>query len=247
MKLSLITTSFLAFALNSSVTQAQMMELDFENITNKLSGIDISNQLGAEIYDSGSASTQFGQTIAADEVLFTFTNNVSATLVDDGYLGYASKLTEVYFEINADNYTQTSSIQNSSIINNLGGVTNFTSGANKPPRLPSEGNADPAFTTTVNFGADAKSSSNNSLNSSDDILGIIIQLQNGYNFSNLQGDLASGVLRLGLHVVAINDSKISDSFVNNPFMASASPVPLPAAAWLFGPALLVAARKRRKA
>jgi len=247
MKLSLITTSFLAFALNSSVTQAQMMELDFENITNKLSGIDISNQLGAEIYDSGSASTQFGQDIASNEVLFTFTNNVSATIANDGYQGYAANLSEIYFEINENNYTQTSSIQNSSIINSLGGSTNFTGGANKPADLPSDGSANPAFITTASFGADAQGNAANTLNESTDILGIIIQLQNGYNFSNLQGDLENGYLRLGLHVRAINGSKISDSFVNNPFMASASPVPLPAAAWLFGPALLVAARKRRKA
>jgi len=241
MKLSLITTSFLAFALNSSITQAQMMGLGFENITNKLSGIDISNQLSAEFYDSGSAATKFGQTIATNEILFTFTNNVSATVTNDGYQGYTANFSEIYFQVdNTNNYSQTE------IINNLGGFTDFSSTIN-PADLPSDGSAVPEFITTDGYGADAKGNTSNTLDSSSDILGIIIQLHNGYTFSHLQDDIVNGALRLGLHVRAIDSTAISDSFVNtDPFaIAPASPVPLPAAAWLFGPALLVAARKRK--
>jgi len=245
MKLSLITTSFLAFALNSSVTQAQMMGLDFTNITNKLTGIEISNQLGAEVYDSSSALTEFNQTIANNEVLFTFTNNVSATLATDGYQGYAANVSEIYFEIDNNNYNQYDG--ETSIINDLGASTTGFSYVVNPDDLPSGGSADPVFTATKSFGADAKGNIANTLNTSTDILGIVIQLQNGYNFSNLLGDLESGSLRLGLHVRAINGTKISDSFVNDPFLAPANPVPLPAAAWLFGPALLVAARRRKAA
>jgi len=240
MKLSLITTSFLAFALNSSVTQAQMMGLDFYNITNKAS-VDIASQLGAQVRDKDQALNDFSQTIASDEVLFTFTNDVSS--------GYSSNIAEIYF----DDGTIFSQV---SILNDLGGTTNY-SGGMKPKDLPGGGNGngknidtsnvDPVFDATAGFGADTGNESDG-INASNDILGIVIKLQADLGFNHLQVALANGELRLGLHVISI-DNGLSDSFVNNPFaLASAvNPVPLPAAAWLFGPALLVAARKRRKA
>jgi len=243
MKLSLITTYFLAFALNSSVTQAQMMGLDFYRVTGNASE-NIASQLGAQVRDTAQAQTDFSgyadednylADMAGNEVLFTFTNT---SLI-------ASTISEIYFD-DGTIFDQTH------ILNNLGGFTKYTDGGNNgvnPGNLPSGNNVTPIFEATADFGADTTGKKNNGVNASNDIVGIIIQLQSGVGFTELQYALADGTLRLGLHVSSIGEGSDSDAFVNNPLVLSApaSPVPLPAAAWLFGPALLVAARKRRKA
>jgi hypothetical protein len=54
--------------------------------------------------------------------------------------------------------------------------------------------------------------------------------------------LDSGALRLGLHVQSIGTKGGSESFVNSPPNA----VPLPAAGWLFGTALVGLMGLRRK-
>lgn len=61
-------------------------------------------------------------------------------------------------------------------------------------------------------------------------LGIFFALQGTQTYADVVNELASGQLRVGLHVQAF-DGGGSESFVN-------MPVPVPAALWLFGSGLL---------
>jgi len=249
MKSATFGTVILSLFLTANIANAQMMGLSFHNITSNGS-VNIENQLNAQVRDKSEASLDFGSylntnqiTINDDEVLFTFTNDVNA--------GRPSNISEIYF----DDGTIFSQV---GILNNMGGTTNF-SGGMKPKDLPGGGNNSgnqkkidtssltTAFDATAGFGADTGNESDG-INASNDILGIIIKLQTGLGFSDLQLALANGDLRLGMHVRSINNN-FSDSFINNPFtptFADVAAVPLPAAAWLFGPALLLAARTARK-
>ena len=249
MKSTSFATGVLAFLLTASSAQAQIMGLSFHNITSN-GQLNIENQLAAQVRDKDQASSDFSSylatndiTINNDEVLFTFTNDVNA--------GRPSNISEIYF----DDGTIFSQVK---ILNSLSGSTKF-SGGMKPKDLPGGGNNSgnqkkidtssltTAFDATAGFGADTGNESDG-INASNDILGIIIKLQTGLGFSDLQLALANGELRLGMHVRSIN-GVFSDSFINTPFLIPppvADQVPLPAAAWLFGPALLLAARTARR-
>jgi len=247
MKSTSFATGVLAFLLTASSAQAQIMGLSFHNITSN-GQLNIENQLAAQVRDKDQASSDFSSylatneiTINNDEVLFTFTNNVSA--------GTSSNISEIYF----DDGTIFSQVE---ILNDMGGTTNF-SGGMKPKDLPGGGNGNQkkidtsslstTFDATAGFGADTGNESDG-VNASNDILGIIIKLQTDLGFNDLQLALANGDLRLGMHVRSIN-GVFSDSFINTPFLIPppvADQVPLPAAAWLFGPALLLAARTARR-
>ena len=52
-----------------------------------------------------------------------------------------------------------------------------------------------------------------------DSLGILFDLQTGKTFSDVLADLATGALRIGIHVIAF-DSGASESFINDPFNPS---------------------------
>lgn len=214
----------LAFFLSFNVAQAQLMGLGFYNISSN-GHENIENQLGAQVRDQSQALSDFSESINANEALFTFTNSADIN----------SNIGEIYFD-DGTIFSQTR------IINSLGGFTNYTNGVNngiKPGNLPGGSTINPAFEATAHFGADTQGNANNGVNASNDIVGIVIQLQSGLGFSNLQQALIDGTLRLGLHVRSIGDAGFSDSFVNNPFSAApTSAVPIPAAMWLFGPALL---------
>jgi len=213
-----------------------MLDLSFHNITNT-NNDNIESQLGASVYDQDQALIDFSSTSAENiekisamesnnEVLFTFTNTADIS----------SNLSEVYFD-DGTIFSQTS------ILNSLGGYTNFSDGGKNgvnPGNLPGGDTISPIFEATADFGADTQGNAINGVNSSSDILGIIIKLQSGLGFSALQQSLVDGTLRLGLHVRSIGIAGGSDSFINNPFDADLDPslVPIPAAMWLFGPALL---------
>lgn len=235
----------LALSLSSNIAQAQLLDLGFSPITSNNTE-NIADQLSASAYDKSQALTDFGTGFSQintmkdhssdnsgiTEVLFTFSNNV----------GIESSISEIYFD-DGTIFDQTD------IINSMSGSTAFSGGTIKPGELPSGNNLSPAFVATAGFGIDAQGNPNKGVSSSTDMVGIIIQLQNDVTFTDLQDALVEGTLRLGLHVRSIGSAGGSDSFVNNPLNLSnsASAVPLPAAAWLFGPALLaVAGNIRRK-
>ena len=240
MKLSILASALLVLTLNSSSTQAQMLGLSFQRITTNAS-IDISAQLSAQVRDREQALSDFSNftdqdslsSITDNEVLFTFSNNTD--------LGSISNIGEIYFD-DGTIFSQTR------INNSLGGFTKYTDGGKNgvnPDDLPGGNSMSPTFVATADFGADTQGNPDNGVNTSDDIVGIVIQLLPDLGFTELTTALVDGTLRLGLHVRSIGGSSSSDSFVNNPFeiaSAQTSTVPLPAAFWFFGPALLVLTR-----
>ena len=162
-----------------------------------------------------------------DEILFTVQNNV----------GIASNVTEVYFDDGL--------LGPSSVINTLGGsgFTNFDGGGAAPPNLPGGNTASPPFVATQEFSADVANGpggQSRGVNASDDILGIVLGVGGLVDFDGVAAAVESGDLRFGLHVQSIGEVGGSDSYIN------VNPVPLPAAVWLFGSALLGLLGLRRR-
>lgn len=162
---------------------------------------------------------------AGNEVFFTFFNNV----------GIASSITDVYFDLgSASSFT----LGGMSIGSQSAGV-DFSMGAT-PGNVPS-GN-------TIGFSADTglTADSNtpivsNGINQLGEFLTISAFLTSG-TYDALLSDLRSGMFRVAMHVQSIGANGGSDGYVT-------TTVPLPAAAWLFGSALLgfVGFSVRRKA
>lgn len=150
------------------------------------------------------------------DALFTFTNNV----------GIASSITQIYFDYGNTNYFTSLDVSGES-----SGVQ-FSDGAN-PANLPS-GN-------TISFSADDAGSADsgpggvtaNGVNGATEWVSFLGSLLEGSSFDSVIAGLNSGAFRIGLHVQSIGGGT-SDAFVNK----TPNPVPLPAAVWLFGSALL---------
>ncbi len=215
-----ITLFFLLFLLISESSQATLIGLSFQRISNN-DPENIENQLSVEVRDDVSAQLDFNQNIGANQVLFTFSNSI----------GITSNISEIYFDDGVI-FKQTD------IINSIGGYTDFDNGGNNginPGNLPGGDTFYPSFSATAGFGADVTSGNpDRGINSSDDILGIVIELLPNLTFTDLQNALHNGDLRIGLHVRSIGPNGGSDSFINNPGPEVIAPVPLPAAFWLFG-------------
>ena len=114
----------------------------------------------------------------------------------------------------------------------------FSQGAS-PPDLSGGNTLDPAFDVTAGFLADSDPpTSHNGVNPGE-ILGIVYTLHTGLALDDVINDLASGALRIGVHVIAF-DYGGSESFVNS------AVVPIPGAALLFVPGLGMLAWIRRR-
>jgi hypothetical protein len=184
-------------------TMAATVPLSFQCITNNIaSDCAIGEaQLGVEVTDLGNSQVQFD-----------FFNSGPAN----------SAITEVYFD-------DGSLLGISQVINGTG--VSFVDGSASPGELPGANNISPAFETTGFFLADAQNPGPQNGVNPDEQLGIVFSLQGGQTYDNVIFELATGALRVGMHLTAL-DSGGSESFVNYP-------VPVPAALWLFGTALLV--------
>ena len=101
-----------------------------------------------------------------------------------------------------------------SIINGPG--VSFDDEHVSPPDLPGGENLAPPFETTEGFAADSDSPGvmTNGVNPGE-FLEILFDLQAGKVYADVLSDLASGELRIGLHVQAFADGG-SESFVNIP-------------------------------
>ncbi len=139
-------------------------------------------------------------------VLFTFRNIGPA----------ASSICDLYFD-------DGSLLALSHVFNGAG--TTFSQFA-KPKDLPGGEHATPAFVTTAGFSADADPPVQpDGVNPGEEV-GIFFTLKYGQTYQNVISELASGALRVGIHVQGFEGGG-SESFVDNP-----NPIPAPASAGL---------------
>ena len=188
---------------------SQATLLSVSNITNN-TGTDLSSQLLVD-YSS-----------VAGGVEFSFTNNI----------GIASSITDVYFDLGS----------NTGLFSGIS-ITGQTAGVSfdlfpSPSDLP--GGNTVGFTS--DFGADSTSpASQNGVDALGEELTILAMLGSGFTYDNFLADLMNGVFRVGLHVQAIagiNCENSMDKQCGSDSYTNVSAVPVPAAAWLFGTALI---------
>jgi hypothetical protein len=130
------------------------------------------------------------------QVLFTFLN-----------VGLEqSSITDVYFDDGA-------LLGIASLINTVGSVE-FATGAT-PPNLPGANFANPDFQTTAGFSADSDPPVQPMGVNPSETLGILFDLQIGTDFADVLSQLASGELRIGIHVQGFAGGG-SESLVNVP-------------------------------
>jgi len=214
---------------------------------------DDSDPINAEIGETQLfvGVTDYGQPgpDGGDQVLFTFYN------VDWPDGSDPSSITDVYFEDGAL-MSLTSLIDADDGTGGDLGV-DLSTGAS-PGDLPRGNSLDPDFDATAEFNADSDPEVQPNGVNPGESLGVVIELKNGFDFDDVLASLAAGVaktagistvdtdlegvapLRIGIHVQGFADGG-SESFINTgaiPDPFSQTLVPIPAAAWLFGSALL---------
>jgi len=168
--------------------------------------------------------------IGGDQVLFNIINNgpVDEAIVRQFYFDSDATLSNIATLVDADD--------------GIGGDAgvDFSIDAS-PPDLPGGNSISPRFDATAGFLGDADTPQPNMKGiGAGETLGIIFDLQAGMSYADVITDLATGDLRIGLHVQAFASGG-GESFVNNP-------VPVPASLWLFGSDLLglIGIARRRK-
>lgn len=168
-------------------------------------------QLRVEVIDRGDSL-----------VGFKFTNAVGA----------ASSITDAYFD-------DGTLLGIASIIDSGAGVA-FGQGAS-PGNLPGGNDVSPAFVTTAGFSADSAAPvSENGVSSPTEWVEIRFNLQSSGIYDDVIDELATGELRIGLHVQSFASGS-SQSFINNP-----TPVPEPGTLLLLGAGLTGLALRRRR-
>lgn len=172
----------------------------FTNITNNDAGNAAIGeaQLFVELFDLGPG-----------QINFTFTNIGPA----------ASSITDVYYDDGV-------LLGIASIINTPGSVE-FSQLAS-PPDLPGGNLAVPPFTTTLGFSADSDPPVQPLGVNPGEFLGIVFDLLPGATFTDVIDNLASGDLRIGIHVQGFANGG-SESFVNNGIFDPDGKIPAPGA------------------
>jgi len=202
---------------------AQATTLSFTEIVND-GGPDLSSQLAVDVTNLGS-----------NNVGFTFFNGRDAQVTIDSIIG------GIFFDVGSSNVSSISY----SAPNSSDGVlfTAITGQASLP-----EGNTlDPAFTNDAGykFGHDKNIATGNGTGVDDanggsaEFASFIATFDGNFLFNDLINNLFSGDFRLGLHVISIEDEPDGDADSGgSDAYVTVSTVPVPAAAWLFGSALL---------
>ena len=117
----------------------------------------------------------------------------------------ASSITDVYFDDGM--------LLGIASIANTPGLVEFSQFA-APPDLPGGNNAAPPFATTAGFSADSDPPTQPLGVNPGEFLGITFDLQAGGLFDDIVSELASGTLRIGIHVQGYSSGG-SESFINN--------------------------------
>lgn len=230
--------------LTMTVAQAGTISY-FERVTTNAS-VDLSSQFSidyslVDIFDADGNLVQ-----ANGGVSFTFYNDAQVIETDDGTITNAS-ITDVYFDTGYD----PALFSSLSVGADSGDGVEFVQGA-----VPGEltGNGSIGFTTDTGLSAGSTSpTAPNGIDTTNEwasFIGIFGTDANGnaYDFSDVESAILAGIFRVGIKVQSIYDPVNcgvgdldceSDSYV--------STVPVPAAAWLFGTAMLgFFASSRRK-
>jgi len=148
------------------------------------------------------------------QVQFTFTNTGPE----------ASSITDVYFD--------DGSLLGIALIINTPGFVEFSQPAT-PPDLPGGNSVIPPFNVMDGFSADSKTPVQHLGVNPGESLGIIFDLQSGGVFADVVDNLASGALRIGIHVQGFS-SEGSESFINNGIVDGNGIIPAPGAILLGG-------------
>jgi hypothetical protein len=191
----------------------------FVNITNNNAGDAAIGeaQLFVELFNPGPG-----------QIDFAFTNIGPA----------ASSITDVYFDDGA--------LLGIASIVNTPGLVEFSQFAS-PPELPGGNTVTPPFVTTAGFSADSDPPVEPLGVNPGESLGVIFDLKPGKVFGDVVNNLASGELRIGIHVQGYASGG-SESFINDGVVDGGEPVPLPGAIVLgaIGAGCVGWLRRRRK-
>jgi hypothetical protein len=185
-----ISISLLIFFIASAVSLAGPV-YSFERITNNSSAtIGIGEaQLAVEVIDSG-----------IGEVTFFFTNSGPE----------ASSITDIYFD---NGLLESSILQSILSIDNSSAGVDFSQGAN-PGNLPAHNNVSPSFDTTSGLSADSNAPRQPKGVNPGEYVGLTLSLAETSAYGDVLDDLATGALRIGLHVQGFADGA-SESYINN--------------------------------
>lgn len=219
-----IKSLLLLLLLNGAVfpyAHAASLAYEFSRVSSN-SAEDLGRQLGMLVTEQPGGA------------LFTFSNR----------LGVPASITDIYFDD-----TQPALFSSIAYHSDSGVGVSFDSQA-APANLPG-GNligflasfSGDANAQSVEGGVATKGVMKNGVNGADEWVSFLGLWTNAGSFDSLIAAFADGHFRVGLHVQAIGQAGRSDSYVNQP-----SPVPLPAAAWLFASALFgfIVVASRRK-
>lgn len=162
------------------------------------------------------ADAMAGESQLTVQVLNAGSGQVSFTFMNAGPV--AMSITDVYFD-------DGTLLGIASIVNGSG--VSFSQGAS-PGNLPAGNAADPDFEATAGFTADSDPPTQpNGVNPGEELT-IIFNLLPGMGFGDVMNAIASGELRIGIHVQGFEFGG-SESFIND---GGPPPIPLPTAATL---------------
>lgn len=162
------------------------------------------------IAESGDGPTQLADGAIGEGQLFVEVDDPNPS---DGQIDFiftnigleASSITDVYFD--------DGTLLSIASITNTPSLVQFSQLAS-PPDLPGGNNLLPPFVTTLGFSADSDPPTESFGVNPGESLVITFDLQAGGVLNDVIDELASGVLRIGIHVQGY-DSGGSESFVNN--------------------------------